>query len=294
MRNSAMRNSAFAMFFIAATVSQCLPEIVVAQSQSIEQLKKAFEVEGELFVVDASGKFLKDVSSNINLWQDSKGGGLVQANFGSRWQNYPFVGLKMQWQMLDSGEIKVSIEQFDRQVVNEKTKQTEYVDSLGKEDVVIERMMPIVKTVRKLSEGNLIVRLTPRFRPTAKLKNISGLPLTGADVVIGDTKGQIWSMNHSFEGEFIGVSTSKGTLLMSLSPFKEATIEGVAEGNEIRIPIGLDQSVFVRSSQSILPHKIKAKVYAAFLPNLKTEKWTNVHTVSSNTSEDLMKRIQIR
>ena len=68
---------------------------------------------------------------------------------------------------------------------------------------------------------------------------------------------------------------------MSYVPFKGAKEMGSAEGNEINLTVDKNFKIQVKSETSFLPAGMVAKVYAIYLPEVKS---TGVNSVNSSSS----------
>src|SRR3990167_6523355 len=81
----------------------------------VDELKRRFEVRGEFFMVDPTGKIVLHKGGNWNIWKTRDNTGKIESQWSSRTNNFT-IAYRHIWQVQDDGSVKVNIEQFENVV----------------------------------------------------------------------------------------------------------------------------------------------------------------------------------
>lgn len=266
-----------------------------ADSKSLtrDQLRERLEVKGEIFVLDASGKQLLVAPGRTALWRFSSKNEPMQINFGSSSNDYGQIYLHQVWDVLADGSIHVVIEEFAKQIDDPKTGSfKKHEGLLKKAEFTIENFAPITWKVQNIGDKNVVMRLTPSLRDDVEARTLSTFPIAGKDVTVTDSQGYAWADHASFEGTYVGLTTHRGTIVLSYQMFPGAKEIGRALGNDIEVKLADDLKVYLRSDSAFLPATVRAKVYGLYVADKRSSGPRSVISFDTSTEDRLLARLK--
>lgn len=268
---------------------------VAASGQDLtpQQIRERFVVTAEVFVFDASGKKLlakMPETSVIKAALGSTSGPLVD-----RWASRTglFEGLlamKASWDIGADGAIKVTLTEYVSDSEKAKDGENRYARELKTEERTLDFMGPVNWVSLNNHAGKkVIVRYTPNLRDNAA-NDVTAVKIISEKTAVVDSKGVVWADHLSLEGKYVGLTTHRGTLLLSYYPFKGAKFMGVAQGN--RMEVALDNKVVVSliSQSNYLVGSGSAKVYGIYQPERKSKDFSDNHITASNQEGEFLKK----
>jgi hypothetical protein len=283
MRRNEMKHLILALLAI-------LPALSFAKEVpwSVEELRRRFQVRGEMYDLDVSGKVVQRKGHTWNIWKPIDKAGKIQSQWSSVTDNYT-IAIRHSWEVQDSGSIKVLIEQY--KTVKRKNDPI-FEDLIKKEERIIENLEPITLIVFTDKDKRVVARFTPDFAAGETARNVSEIPLAGNDVIITDNEGYVWAMHATHGGKYSGFATYKGTIFLSYYPFAGSKELGVASGNEMEIHITDKKTLTFTSKTSYLPDGIHAKVYGIYYPDRKSGKFPAAALMDRNDEKEYVERIK--
>lgn len=278
------------MKYLIFTILALLPVFSFAKENawSVEELRRRFEVRGEMYELDVAGKVVQRKGHTWNIWKPIDKAGKIQSQWSAATDNYT-IAIRHTWEVQDNGSIKVLIEQY--KTIKRKNDPI-FEDLIKKEEKVIENLEPITLVVYTDNEKRVVARFTPDFAPGETAKNVNEIPLAGSDVMITDNEGYVWAMHATHGGKYSGFSTYKGTIFLSYYPFLGSKEMGVASGNEIEIHLTDKKTVTFTSKTAYLPEGMQAKIYGLYYPDRKSGKFPSASLMDRGDEKEYVERIK--
>ena len=258
---------------------------------SVDELKRRFEVRGETYEIDPTGKIVFEKASTWDLWRPSTANGKLTVQWGSQRGEFA-VNLRHIWEIQDDGSIKVSIEQFKSSKKKRGENDIAFEGLLKKEERTIVNLEPITFVALSNEKRKVVVRLTPDFAPGDSARALVDLPIAGQDVMITDNEGYIWTEHASNGGKYSGFSTYRGTVFMSYYPFPGSQEFGVASGKEIVLHLTDKKTLTLTSKSSYLPEGVHGKVFGIYLPDRKTGRYPSASLMDRGDEKDFVEAIK--
>lgn len=258
-----------------------------------QQISNRLHIRGEILVLNKEGTRILNFGQEHRVWEMN---GQLQEPLVSYWsfqqKGLPRIALRHEWRVLSSGQLELKVQQFDQ--MDRSSGSGIKTGKLLKEDVqVIKNFAAYDFEVTTQSPQKVLVRMTPLLWPDLPTWKVGDLPFAAKDAVVYDSQGNVWSLGVEGDrpSKFFGMTTHRGTLMLSFHPFKDAEVLGEAKGQRIKLKLP-KLRVFLASKAHFVPGDIKADVYGKFLPNLKTEKMTSVRTFTSNKEDEFLKAVR--
>lgn len=275
------------MFLVLAASAQAapLPQFNAAKFRS------QFELKGELFYTNPSGKAGVERDQSWRVWEPREGEGrvLVEANW-SRELKDGLVAIHHKWELQDDGSIKVLIEQFGK--VEDEKGETRFVNLLKKDELVVKDFAPIsFVALSSPKDRNIVVRLSPNLKDEEEPELLSNVavPVSGTEMMLTDNQGNVWADHVSLSGKFVSITSHRGTLYLSYYPFEGAKEIGAAAGSRMEISLDAKRVATLSSETAFLPEGVRAKVFGIFAPERKTDRFGRLHTGSHSDPSKLQK-----
>ncbi len=266
-----------------------MTSIASAKNLTAQEARERLEVRADIYLVDSSGEKILSGPERTNYWKFNPDKGSIKGDWSSRF-SAGLIALRHNWKVLDDGSIHVSIEEFSSE--SDKQGRPEFKDSIGKKDFKLKNFEPVVWSVKNIKNQNFIVRYIPTLRDISSPINIDSLPVAGTQISISDNNGYLWADDIEFNGKFSGVTSHRGTLIISYSPFSGGKELGVAEGNLINLKIDKKFEINLRAANAFLPTGVKAKVYAFYNPEKKSTGFNSLRSFDTSKEDRLTEIMQ--
>lgn len=265
----------------------------LAHQLPVNELKSRLEIQGEIFVFDASGRRLLGRAGESRKWTSRTG--TIESNWSSSSDNYQTIALHHVWKVNDDGTIQVLVEQYDSLGDRDTDGRQQFKGLLQKREFNLQDFAPVQWVSLKKEDGKkVVVRLTPSLRDDESPKTLSDLPFSGSDMIVSDNDGRVWTENTSVTGKYVGIETHRGSVYFSYVPFEGATEIGVAKGTSVRLKLDEKRSLTVRSTTALLPNGVAAKVFGIFKPDHKTSGPRSTVTISTDKEPEYQQRLKAR
>lgn len=194
-----------------------------------------------------------------------------------------YVGMRHHWKILDDGTLKATIEEYAGDPQNKTERK--YHRLLDRKEIIVQDFAPVVWQVKNIKDQRFIVRFVPSLREVSAPLAVDSLPVAGRGIMISDSEGYLWAQDVKFNGKYSGVTSHRGTLVISYVPFKGATDAGIAEGDLITLTFSKNFVIKLKATTSFLPAGVTAKVYAAYKPGKKSGSFHSLHTFDTKQEE---------
>lgn len=247
-------------------------------------LRERLEIHADVYATDASGNRIVEGPLRTNVWRMNPKTGELQNDWSSDFDT-GIMALRQHWSVDNSGVLHATIEQYAK--AEGPRSDPKFTQLVKKKDFVVKNFEPIVWTVDNFANPNLVVRYIPVLREVLRPLSVDNLPIAGQGIAIADNEGYLWVDNLEFNGKYVGVTTHRGTLVLSYSPFRGGSDLGVAEGNTIKITVDKSREIRLKARDVFLPGNVTAKVYVAYLPNKRSKGFNSVHSFDTSKEERL-------
>ena len=195
-----------------------------------------------------------------------------------------------EWSVKKDGTMSVTYDQGSEFVGHGR--EAKLKDSMGAKTVDVKDFQSISWVSPFHKNERVVIRLTPMLTEQVSTREIGAFPLFLSGATIFDGTGKLWTANLTAFGDYIGVLTVQGGMLLSLQPFAQGKIVGKARGREIRFALADGTSVLIKSDDVILPGDLSTKVYVMYDPALKAKNFGSQSVSSGKDAEDVLQRLK--
>lgn len=277
---------------LASTVS------LASNNLSFEQLKDRFQIKGEIFYTDITGKKILRRGGESKSWRMSKTNekAEIEGNWGANANEENGVAIHSIWTLKSDGTVQAVIEEFGHEEIENKPNGEfgyKFTNLLKKGEYNIQDFSPVTwVSERPNKKERTIVRFTLNLRDEDDPKPLKDMPISGTDMFMSDNEGNVWAQYLSGSGKYMGMKTVRGALFFSYYPFSGAKEIGVAAGNKIDFKIDAKRTVTLQSKTDFLPADLRTIVYGIYVSGQKTDRWSSTHFSTSSTESNFLKHIQ--
>ncbi len=262
-----------------------------ARTISVDELKSRFMMSGETFIFDSTGKKLQSHGSEWRTWHNRNKSGKIEASWSSEVEGHPLVALHHVWQVKDDGTISGFIEQYGALAHQTRDEGPDFKNVIRKQDFELEDFAPVNWIAVQTKDYRIVVRLTPLLREELPVKPVTDLPISGTEIIVSDSKGNLWASKVALDSKYSGMITHRGAFFISYFPFPGAKELGTAQGRTIELNPEPDFYINIISRDSFLPDGISAKVYGRVDKKRTTQRLTSVRMLGSSNEEEFLKKV---
>lgn len=255
----------------------------------VSDLTWRMHVTGEIFFVSGDGEKLVNIANESREWEFA-GETTLMSNWVYQAKGQSLVAIAHEWKIQNDGRLTVELRHYDS-IERGSGSEVKYGKLLKEESHVIKNFAPIETTVGTGTQ-KIVVRLTPGVWAQDAALDVGKLPLTGKNIVIYDSKGNVWA--DGVEGDrpstYFGAVTHQGALFLSFVPFKGAKLLGNAKNGRIKLKHD-GGDIYLLSETPFTPRNVKLNVYGIVKSGLRTERAKSVRTYSSDKEEAFLERL---
>lgn len=240
---------------------------------SHESFRSRFRIKGDIYVVDSTGKKLLTPTTESREWQLGPKGDQIENTWSVAAKGINEIAIKHVWKVNKDHSIDVTIQQFEHANRDEADlKKYSYGKLLREENFKIDNFAPLSWVAESSKNHRVILRFSPEILATGDEENISQIRIGGdrRSFIVMDNQGYLWSDNARFGGILAGLTSHRGSFIMSFYPFSGSKELGVATGKIIELNLTEDLKVKILSDTDVVPGEMRAKVYGKYMPNVKT------------------------
>ncbi|MGE3261683.1 MAG: hypothetical protein AB7K68_07900 [Bacteriovoracia bacterium] len=256
------------------------------------EIRERLEVRADVYQMDASGKRVVAGPLRTNYWRFSPEETVLEGDWSSNFNN-AVLALRHRIEVTNTGTIKFSLEEFEK--IYEKVpgaKGPTLKESLGKKEMELDGLEAIVWKVKNPKSPGMVVRYFLNLKETSEPISMNELPVAATGVSIADTDGYLWADEVDMHGKYTGITTHRGTLLLSYVPFAGAKEMGIVEKNEMRLTVSKKFKITLRAKTDFLPATLSAKVYALYRADKRTKAPNSVSSFDSNKEENILEQLK--
>jgi len=195
-----------------------------------------------------------------------------------------------EWTVKKDGTISVSYDQGSEFVGHGRDAKLK--DSVGLKTIQIKDFQSISWVSPFHKEQRVVIRLTPMLTEPVSTRELGPFPLFLSEATIFDGKGKLWTANLTASGDYVGVLTVQGALLLGLQPFSQGSIIGKVSGKDIKFSLADGTSIVLKSDDVILPGNLNAKIYVMYDPALKAKNFGSQSVSSAKDAEEVLLRLK--
>ncbi len=261
----------------------------LAKQLTPQDIRNQLQVNADIYLLDQSGKKILSGPMGTNYWRANSESGAITGGWSSKFETGSVV-MRQNWEVDSSGSIRVVIEEF----TSEFTDRGEplYKTLLDKKEFALDNFEPVIWKVKNIKNQNFVVRFIPSLREISTPISVESLPVAGTGISISDNQGFLWADGVEFNGKYSGVTTHRGTLAISYSPFSGAKEMGFAEGNQIILKVDQKTQITLKCATSFLPAGVTAKVYAVYLPKKRSTGFNSLHSFDSSKESRIQEKLK--
>lgn len=256
-----------------------------AADLTVADIRERLEIRADVYVMDASGKRVVDGPYRTNVWRLNQDTGELKNDWSSDF-DYGIMAMRQHWRVGEDGVVHATIEEYAK--AEGPRNDPKFVQLIKKKDYVLENFEPIVWNVDNFKNKKFIVRYIPVLREVSRPLSVDNLPISGAGISISDSEGYLWVDDLDFGGKYVGVTTHRGTLVLSYSPFRGSKEMGVAEGKTITVNVDKSRQITLKAREAFLPSGVTAKVHVSYLPGRRSRSFRSVHSFDANKEERIV------
>lgn len=267
------------------TLVLCVSSLGAKKPYEVSEIFPRLEIRGEVFVFDPSGKRIYYQTPETRSWRTRKENGKIDNQWSSEGEEHTFA-LHHVWEIGSDGTIKAKIKQYAK--VEGPTGKPVFKDLVREEEFVIQDFSPVSWVLSADKDRKVVARFSPRLRRDETPKSLSEIPISGEEIIIYDSRGNLWAHHAEARGKYVGFITSRGGMQLSYYPFAGA--KEVGKVNDRKMELTLDEStlITITSETAFLPPGITGKVYGIFHPDRKTERLNSLRAVTSNKEKEFL------
>ena len=256
---------------------------------SQKDLRERFELSGQIYVTDHSGRLLFQAPES-RLWKFGSQGDLL-SNWSYQAKGLPDIAIKHRWTLSKDGLITAHIQQFESMKRRSNGRDVKTGKLVREETILVKDFAPINWVAHQDNKQHIVVRLSPHLGDKADMMEIQTLPVTLTNPVVFDSQGRLWAQGHDLEGNYLAMKTHMGQFAISYSPFRGAKEIGYVQGNEMTLNVNKNLKLYVRSDSPILATQRPAKLYGFVKQDRKSERVHSVQSSASNKEKDFLKNL---
>lgn len=271
-------------------ISNTIPKRLTAQ-----EIRNRLEISGDIYVTDKTGKILIHKPYEHTLWRF-----MGESNFERTWsfslndiKDLKRINLLHNWNIGDDGVIKLKLGQY-KTFIRENKKERRYIPKglIKEEEFIVNNFSQITWVAYSDNKRRVVVRFTPSLQEGNGPQQLAELPIAGTNMVVFDNKGNLWANNFSSNSKYMGFITYKGAIAVSYYPFSGAKEMGYAKDNKITITLKSGTQVKIKSLTPFLPTGMQAKIYAKYLPDVKTTRINSYQVFGSSKEKKILEGLK--
>lgn len=267
-----------------------------------QEICKRLQITEEILVFDSSGDHIVHVHRKVREARGGLGNGKDEkkdkdevcgrgASTGNSSDSFDgAIFFNHEWSVKTDGTMTVSYEQGSEFVG--EGHDAKLKDSTGRKTAAVKDFTPISWVSPLHKAQRVVIRLIPTLVAGDTPRDLGKFPILLENATIYDGAGRLWTINLSADGDFIGVSTLQGGLLLSYQPFTGGKKIGRASGREIKFKNEDGSTVVVKSETAILPGDLAAEVYVMIDPTLRAPHIGSQSVSASDTFKEAFERMQ--
>lgn len=261
-----------------------------AKDLTPQEIRDRLEVRADIYTFDSTGKKILSGPAITYQWRTNADTGTIKGDFSTNLgSDDKTLAFRQLWEVTNDGHIKVTLEEY-AEIVGEAAN-PDFKKLLEHKDFVVQNFEPFVWIIKN-SKNHYVLRFFPYLRELSDPVAISDLPVSGKDLIVTDSDGYLWLDGGQMSGRFAGLTSHRGTVVMSYSSFKGAKPMGTAEGSLISLKPNKDYTINVKSSSAFLPAGMSAKVYGLYLPNRRSNGLNSVRTFTSSKEKNILDALE--
>lgn len=215
--------------------------------------------------------------------------GKLKKDWSSESPGIGAIRLRHEWTIGPTGALHVRFEEFSESEIDSRTGETRsFRNPLGAEERDVPDLGVVLYSLKASGGKRLAVRFAPELAPEPKLDDFAKRKIAGRGISIYDTEGALWASEVEMGAEYSAISTYRGTMLLSYSPFKGSEAAGVASGKRITIRMKDYPRVTFQSETNFVPEGTHARVFVKYVKERRTAAMNSVKQIESSSEQRIL------
>jgi hypothetical protein len=250
-------------------------------------------IRADVLVMSDDGKRILELGEESHLFSGFTPEGKFQRDWTSESDRYGSFKIRHTWTIDSSGAVHVKLEEFSEMEVDSSTGQEKSLKNpIGTEEHDLVDFGTVTYAVKANPGKKVMLRFVPEIGEDSRPETIGKFRINGNGVSIYDSEGVLWASDLDMNAAYLSVSTHRGTLILSYSPFKGSEPVGVANGKKITIRMKEYPRVTLQSETDFVPLGTNAQVFVKYLKGTRTAALNSVREHESSDEQRLLERMK--
>lgn len=279
-------------FLYAVLMTGLLSAGASAADLSREDLVKRLRLRADVLVLGEDGKHLAAVGDETRVLSGFSADGKFKRDWSSNSTNYGSFKLRHEWTIDPTGVIHVKFSEFSEEDLDKTGVPKDFKNPIGGAEHDVVDFGAILYPVKAIKGKRVVVRFIPELSADDRVETIGKFKLMGRGVSVYDAEGALWASDLELGAEYSAITTHRGTLLLSYSPFKGSEPAGVASGKRITLMMKDYPRVTLQSESDFVPEGMNARVYVKYMKDRRTTALNSVKLHESSNEKRILDRLK--
>ena len=260
----------------------------LSRSELIDHLR----LHADILVMSDDGKQISEIGNETRMLSGFSRDGKFRRDWSSNDPKFGKFKLRYEWTIDEKGALHVHFEEFSEEEIDSKTGFIkDFKNPIGQSDQDVIDFGPVLYPVKSLHGKRVVLRFTPEISQDGPPEKIGKFKLMGHGISIYDSEGALWASDLELSSEYSAISTYRGTLVLSYSPFRGSEPAGVASGKRITLRMKDYPRVTLQSESDFVPEGMNARVFVKYLKDRRTAALNSTRQYDSSSEERLLERL---
>ncbi len=260
---------------------------------SRDELIARLRIRADVLTVSSDGKTLVDGGHETRLLSGFTPEGKFTRDWSSQSADYGSFKLRHAWTISPTGAIQVKLEEFAEEEIDSTTGiPRQFKNPIGGETRDVVDFGAIVYAIKGVKGKRVVVRFVPEISAEAGVQTIGKMKIIGRGVSIYDAEGVLWASDLELGAEYTAISTHRGTLVLSYSPFRGGEAAGVANGKRMTLRMKEYPRVVVQSESDFVPEGMNARVFVRYIKERRTGNLNSVRQHEASDEKRILERLK--
>jgi hypothetical protein len=255
--------------------------------------KSRLYVEGNLYVMDASGKKLLAPTSDDHEWRAGIKSKKIDDYWITKANRIRDVNVHFVIEIGDDNSLSMKITQYESKDGEIQRKERTFGKIIREESFPIENFAPVSWVAETGKDVRVVLRFTPKIEAVRE-GSLEKLAIGGDrnSFMVTDNQGYLWGDHVRFGGIVVGMNSHRGSFVMSLYPFEGAKEMGTASGKTIELNATDTLKIKIQNDSDLVPGEMVAKVYGRFIPKFKSGSVNSVYSFGQMNADQIPKEFK--
>ncbi len=261
----------------------------ISRTELISRLR----LKAEVIVLGEDGKRLVQFGEEMRTYSGFSPEGKFKRDWSSVEKSYGSFKVRSEWSIDAGGLIHVKFEEFSEEEMDSKTGlPKDFKNPIGSEERDVVDFGAVIYPVKAIKGKRVVLRFVPELAGDSNPEKIGKFKVIGRGVSIYDSEGVLWASDLDFAGEYLVISTHRGTLVLSYSPFKGSEPVGVASGKKITLRMKDYPRVTLQGDGDFVPEGMSVRVFVKYLKEKRTSGLNSVRIADSSNEQRMLAQLK--